>query len=134
MSKRIEAKNLDIFYGDFKAVEDVSMVIEPRAVGKTGHRVGPRQDLHAVGQFGIGLRFPELPEIDLQLVERPDEAPMGAGESASVPSAAAFANAIFDATGVRMREVPFTPSRVLAALKNAPTASAANAAASAASK
>ena len=80
------------------------------------------------------LRFPELPEIDLQLVERPDEAPMGAGESASVPSAAAFANAIFDATGVRMREVPFTPSRVLAALKNAPTASAANAAASAASK
>ena len=66
------------------------------------------------------LRFSELPEIDLQLVERPDEAPMGAGESASVPSAAAFANAIFDATGVRLREVPFTPSRVLAALKNAP--------------
>lgn len=32
MSKRIEAKNLDIFYGDFKAVEDVSMIIEPRAV------------------------------------------------------------------------------------------------------
>ena len=32
----------------------------------------------------------------------------------------AFANAIFDATGVRLREVPFTPSRVLAALKNAP--------------
>lgn len=66
------------------------------------------------------LRFPELPEIDLQLLERPDEDPMGAGESASVPSAAAFANAIFDATGARLREVPFTPSRVLAALKNAP--------------
>ena len=32
MSKRIEAKNLDIYYGKFKAVEDVSMVIEPRAV------------------------------------------------------------------------------------------------------
>ena len=32
MSKRIEAKNLDIFYGDFKAVEGVSMIIEPRAV------------------------------------------------------------------------------------------------------
>ncbi|KZK27418.1 aldehyde dehydrogenase [Delftia sp. GW456-R20] len=63
------------------------------------------------------LRFEELPEIDVQLVERPGEDPMGAGESASVPSAAAVSNAVFDATGVRLREVPFTPARVLAALK-----------------
>ncbi|KEH07269.1 aldehyde dehydrogenase [Delftia tsuruhatensis] len=63
------------------------------------------------------LRFDELPEIDVQLVERPGEDPMGAGESASVPSAAAVSNAVFDATGVRLREVPFTPARVLAALK-----------------
>ncbi len=63
------------------------------------------------------LRFDELPEIDVQLVERPGEDPMGAGESASVPSAAAISNAVFDATGVRLREVPFTPARVLAALK-----------------
>ena len=66
----------------------------------------------------------ELPEIDSLLVERPNEAPMGAGESASVPSAAAVGNAIFDATGVRLFEVPFTPSRVLAALKAAKTAAA----------
>lgn len=65
------------------------------------------------------LRFDELPEIDSLLVERPNEAPMGAGESASVPSAGAIANAFFDATGVRLFEVPFTPSRVLAALKAA---------------
>ncbi len=78
------------------------------------------------------LRFSELPVIDLQLLDRPGEDPMGAGESASVPSAAAFANAIFDATGVRMREVPFTHSRVLAALKNAPqTGASASAPASA---
>ena len=63
------------------------------------------------------LRFDELPEIDVQLVERPGEDPMGAGESASVPSAAAVSNAVFDATGERLREVPFTPARVLAALK-----------------
>ncbi|APE49584.1 aldehyde dehydrogenase [Delftia sp. HK171] len=63
------------------------------------------------------LRFDELPEIDVQLVERPGEDPMGAGESASVPSAAAVSNAVFDATGVRLREVPFTPARVLSALK-----------------
>lgn len=49
---------------------------------------------------------------------------MGAGESASVPSAAAVANAIFDATGVRLLEVPFTPGRVLAAIKAAKTAAA----------
>ncbi|MEX9873724.1 hypothetical protein AB7X03_09605 [Providencia rettgeri] len=41
---------------------------------------------------------------------------MGAGESASVPSAAAVANALFDALGVRMREVPFTPERILRAV------------------
>ncbi|MDU7768397.1 MAG: molybdopterin cofactor-binding domain-containing protein, partial [Serratia marcescens] len=63
------------------------------------------------------LRFDELPQIDIQLIDRPEEAPMGAGESASVPSAAAIGNALFDALGVRLREVPFTPARVLAALR-----------------
>ncbi|OQV66000.1 hypothetical protein AK51_13655 [Serratia nematodiphila DZ0503SBS1] len=63
------------------------------------------------------LRFDELPQVDIQLIDRPDEAPMGAGESASVPSAAAIGNALFDALGVRLREVPFTPARVLAALR-----------------
>ena len=42
---------------------------------------------------------------------------LGAGEPSTVPIAAAIGNAIFDATGARMREVPFTPKRVLAALK-----------------
>ena len=63
------------------------------------------------------LRFDELPEVQIELLELPHEAPMGAGESASVPSAAAIANAVFDAIGVRLTEVPFTPSRVLAALR-----------------
>jgi CO/xanthine dehydrogenase Mo-binding subunit len=65
------------------------------------------------------LRFDELPDVDIQLLDYPDEPPMGAGESASVPSAAAVANALFDALGVRMREVPFTPQRVLKALESA---------------
>lgn len=65
------------------------------------------------------LRFDELPEIDVQLLDYPHEDPMGAGESASVPSAAAVANALFDALGVRMREVPFTPQRILRAVKQA---------------
>lgn len=70
------------------------------------------------------LRFDELPQVDIQLLDYPDEPSMGAGESASVPSAAAIANALFDALGVRLREVPFTPERVVKALKQPASGSA----------
>ncbi len=62
------------------------------------------------------ITFPQLPEIDVLMLPRADQPPLGVGESASVPSAAAMANAIFDATGVRFREPPFTPERILAGL------------------
>jgi nicotinate dehydrogenase subunit B len=65
------------------------------------------------------LTFPEVPPIDVMMVPRPCEEPLGVGESASVPSAAAIANAIFDATGVRFREPPFTRDRILAGLRDA---------------
>ena len=65
------------------------------------------------------IKFPELPEIDVLMLPRADQPPLGVGESASVPSAAAIANAIFDATGVRFREPPFTPERILAGLHGA---------------
>ncbi|PYS00018.1 MAG: xanthine dehydrogenase family protein molybdopterin-binding subunit [Acidobacteria bacterium] len=58
------------------------------------------------------LRFPEIPEIETILIDRPDSEPDGVGETASIPAAAAIGNAIFDATGVRLREVPFTPFRL----------------------
>ncbi|MBV8578012.1 MAG: xanthine dehydrogenase family protein molybdopterin-binding subunit [Acetobacteraceae bacterium] len=64
------------------------------------------------------LTFPEVPEVDIVMIARPDEPPLGTGESASVPSAAAIANAIFDAAGVRLREAPFTPDRVKMALES----------------
>jgi nicotinate dehydrogenase subunit B len=51
------------------------------------------------------------------MLPRAHQPPLGVGESASVPSAAAIANAIFDATGVRFREPPFTPERILAGLR-----------------
>lgn len=60
--------------------------------------------------------FPAVPDIQTMLIARPEDPPLGVGESAAVPSAAAIANAIFDATGVRMIEVPFTPEKVRAAL------------------
>jgi nicotinate dehydrogenase subunit B len=63
------------------------------------------------------ITFPDIPKIDVLMLPRPDQPPLGVGESASVPSAAAIANAIFDATGVRFRELPFTPERILAGLR-----------------
>ncbi|MCK1337234.1 molybdopterin-dependent oxidoreductase [Bradyrhizobium sp. 38] len=62
------------------------------------------------------IAFADMPKIDVLLLPRPDQPPLGVGESASVPSAAAIANAIFDATGVRFREPPFTPERILKGL------------------
>jgi CO/xanthine dehydrogenase Mo-binding subunit len=62
------------------------------------------------------LRFPDAPQVDVVLIDRPDQPLLGAGEAATAPVAAALANAVFDATGVRLRTVPFTPERVKAAL------------------
>jgi len=63
------------------------------------------------------IKFPEIPKIDVLMLPRQDQPPLGVGESASVPSAAAIANAVFDATGVRFRELPFTPERILRGLR-----------------
>jgi CO/xanthine dehydrogenase Mo-binding subunit len=63
------------------------------------------------------LRFPDVPALDVVLINRPEMQPLGAGEGATIPPAAAIANAIFDAVGVRLREGPFTPKRVLAAVQ-----------------
>jgi nicotinate dehydrogenase subunit B len=65
------------------------------------------------------LTFPEAPALQVALIDRPEEPSYGAGEAASAPVAAALANAVFDATGVRLRTVPFTAGRVKAALAKA---------------
>src|SRR5437762_5697494 len=63
------------------------------------------------------LRFSEVPEaIEIALIDRPDRPSVGAGEPAACPVPAAVANAVFDATGARLRRVPFTLERVKAAL------------------
>jgi CO/xanthine dehydrogenase Mo-binding subunit len=63
------------------------------------------------------LDITESPEtIDVVIINRPEIAPSGAGEPSIRPLAAAIANAIFDATGVRLRRVPFSPDRVKGAL------------------
>ena len=62
------------------------------------------------------LRFREAPEIEVVLLNRPGSPFLGVGEGAMGPAPAAIANAIYDAVGVRMRRVPFTPERIKVAL------------------
>ncbi|OJH34876.1 xanthine dehydrogenase family protein molybdopterin-binding subunit [Cystobacter ferrugineus] len=64
------------------------------------------------------LTFSEVPPVEVALIDRPGEPFLGAGEAAQGPTAAALANAVFDATGLRARELPLTPQR-LAALREA---------------
>jgi CO/xanthine dehydrogenase Mo-binding subunit len=65
------------------------------------------------------LTFGEVPPVEVALIDRPGEPYLGTGESAQGPAGAALANAIADATGVRVRQVPFTPDRVKAAIEAA---------------
>jgi nicotinate dehydrogenase subunit B len=65
------------------------------------------------------VRFSEVPQVEIVLVNRTHEPILGAGEATTTVIAPAIANAIHDATGIRLREVPFTPDRVAAALREA---------------
>ena len=62
------------------------------------------------------LTFPDVPEIVMDLIDRPAERPWGAGEPTTAVVPSAISNAVFDATGVRLRSVPYTPDKVKAAL------------------
>lgn len=62
------------------------------------------------------LSFLEVPTIEISLINRPTEVTGGVGEVAQGPTVAAICNAIYDATGVRIRQLPLTPARVKAAL------------------
>jgi len=62
-------------------------------------------------------RFSWLPKIDTVILDRKDQAPQGGGEPAIIAIGAVIANAIFDATGARLYRMPFTPARVLEALR-----------------
>ena len=62
------------------------------------------------------ITFTEIPPIEVVLVDRPGQPYLGTGEAPTGPTAAAVANAVFNATGTRLRRLPFTPGRVKAAL------------------
>jgi nicotinate dehydrogenase subunit B len=90
-------------------------------------QVDPRSNVVVAQEWGSYpiLNFRNVPVIDVLMMPRPGEPPLGAGEASSVPGTAAIANAIFDATGVRFRQPPFTPEVVRAALGGAAESGAA---------
>jgi CO/xanthine dehydrogenase Mo-binding subunit len=63
------------------------------------------------------LRFSEVPKVHIELIQRPDSDPLGAGEAAHGPVTAAIANAVFDALGVRVRNLPITRDSLIAAME-----------------
>ena len=63
------------------------------------------------------LRFSEVPEVQVELIPRPDSEPFGAGEAAHGPVTSAIANAVFDALGVRARDLPITRESLIAAME-----------------
>ena len=65
-------------------------------------------------------RFPDMPKVEIALLDRPGAAAWGAGEPAPCAIPGAIANAVFDATGVRLRSLPFTPDKVKTALAAGP--------------
>ena len=64
------------------------------------------------------LTFPEMPDVDIELIDRPTEKPWGVGEPSAAVVPSAISNAVFDAVGVRLRSVPFTPAKVRAAIQS----------------
>jgi CO/xanthine dehydrogenase Mo-binding subunit len=65
------------------------------------------------------LTFPDVPEIVMDLIDRPTMPPWGAGEPAAAVVPSAISNAVFDASGLRLRSVPYTPEKVRAASRGA---------------
>lgn len=87
-----------------------------RALGEEvtwGERGVTSVDWRSYRSLSLGA---EVPEIECVLIDRRDQPALGAGETSITVVAAAVGNAVFDATGARLREVPFTPARVKAAL------------------
>lgn len=112
---------------------DAGMMINPAGVAHQIHgnvlqttsralheqvQIEPLKNTVATQEWGSYpiLNFRNVPVVEIVTMPRQNEAPLGSGESSSVPGTAAIANAIFDATGVRFRAPPFTPELVRAAL------------------
>jgi len=92
------------------AIQSASWTVK-EAVGYDGERITATD----WEQYPI-LNFSEVPAVEVEIINRPNERAVGAGEAASGPTAAAIANAVTHALGVRVRDLPLTPERITAAM------------------
>ena len=92
------------------AIQAASMTLK-EAVGFDGTRITSDTWEH----YPI-LKFSEVPDVEVSLISRPEQPSVGAGEAAHGPVAAAIGNAVFNAIGVRVRDMPMTPERIVAAM------------------
>lgn len=80
-----------------------------------------RLDSHGIASLGWEdypiLKFSEVPSIEVELIDRPELPAVGAGEAAQGPTGAAITNAVTHALGVRVRDLPLRPERVIAAIE-----------------
>jgi len=97
--------------------------IEGGAIQSTSWTLKEQVKLDAHGIASLGwedypiLTFSEVPAVEVELLDRPDLPAVGAGEAAQGPTAAAIANAVAHALGVRVRELPLTPERIISAIE-----------------
>jgi nicotinate dehydrogenase subunit B len=109
------------------AVADAGAVVDPDGLRNQlegGTLQGLSRTLHeryTLGPHGVVerdwttypvLRFRDVPALDLHVLARPDQPPLGAGEAATPPVPAAVANALDDAVGIRLRRLPLTPAQL----------------------
>src|SRR6266566_1557108 len=111
---------------------DVGLVINPDgvinqieggAIQSTSWTLKEQVKIDARGITSLGweeypvLKFSEVPAVEVELIDRPELPSVGAGEAAQGPTGAAIANAVAHALGLRVRELPLTPERVIAAIE-----------------
>ena len=103
--------------------DGLSNQIEGNVIQSVSRALMEEVDFDAAGVKNLNwnsypiIRFRDVPDVDIVLINHPEMPPMGGGEASSIATGAAIANAIFDAVGVRLRQAPFTPERVLRALR-----------------
>ena len=119
---RVERLILAVDVGLVINPDGVINQIEGGAIQSTSWTLKEQVKLGARGIASLGwedypiLKFSEAPVVEVELIDRPELPAVGAGEAAQGPTAAAIANAVAHALGLRMRDLPLTHERIAAAI------------------
>jgi nicotinate dehydrogenase subunit B len=131
---QVDKSTGDIHVNQFWVAHDCGLIINPKAVqaqiesnviqgvSRTLKEEVAFDDSNVTSLDWRGypiLTYPEIPQVNSILINRPDQPPSGVGEPSTCPVPAAISNAVYDATGVRLRSLPFRPDAVRGALSAA---------------